>query len=164
MNRLSTGFFALAVAAFAGGASAQETASPPAEGWTTQCVTASRGPRPDCSAVQQVILTESRQLVASVTVTVPGETPRPNILFRIPIGLYIPFGLKIDVDGSEVQTYELQTCDQTGCYASSLLSDAMLNTLRRGGTLGLSFQNLNRETMRIPVPLAGFAAAFDRIR
>lgn len=143
---------------------AQTPAAPPSEGWTTQCVTASRGPRPDCSTVQQIFLSESRQLVSSVTVTVPGDSMRPNILFRIPIGLYIPFGLKVDLDGAEVQSYELQTCDQTGCYASSLLSDALLNGLRKSAALGLSFQNLNRETIRIPIPLAGFAKSYDRIR
>lgn len=154
----------MTLAVIATEARGQTPTTPPSEGWTTQCVTASRGPRADCSTVQQIFLSESRQLVSSVTVTVPGDSMRPNILFRIPIGLYIPFGLKVDLDGTEVQTYELQTCDQTGCYASSLLPDSLLNGLRKSEVLGLSFQNLKRETIRIPIPLVGFSKSYDRVR
>ena len=164
MKRFIAIFSAAAAAGLVTAAFAQEAGSPPPTGWTTQCASTSRGPRPDCSAAQQIVMSQTQQLVASITVTVQGETLKPTILLRIPIGLFIPAGLKLDVDGAEVMSLELQTCDQTGCYASSLLSDALVNAFRRGETLGLVFQNLNRDTIRIPVPLAGFSAAFERIR
>jgi invasion protein IalB len=39
-----------------------------------------------------------------------------------------------------------------------------LEALKSGKQLKLSFQNLAKETITIPMPLADFAAAYDKIK
>ena len=40
----------------------------------------------------------------------------------------------------------------------------MLATLRSGKQLKVSFQNMGKETISIPMPLTDFAAAYDKIK
>jgi invasion protein IalB len=50
------------------------------------------------------------------------------------------------------------------CYASTPIAPDLLAALRSGKQLKVSFQNLGKETITIPIPLADFAAAYDKIK
>ena len=83
---------------------------------------------------------------------------------QLPLGLNIPVGGKLQVD--EGKTYDLliQTCEQRGCYANLPIAPDLLAALRSGKQLKVSFQNLGKETLTVPMPLADFAAAYDKIK
>jgi invasion protein IalB len=44
------------------------------------------------------------------------------------------------------------------------MAPELVTALRSGKQLKLSFQNLGKETITIPMPLADFAAAYDKIK
>jgi invasion protein IalB len=67
------------------------------------------------------------------------------------------------MDGKVVDL-QVQTCEPRGCYASTPIAPDLLAALKSGKQLKVSFQNLAKETMTVPMPLADFAAAYDRIK
>ena len=59
---------------------------------------------------------------------------------------------------------QIQTCENRGCFASTPVAPELLAALKSGKQLKVSFQTLAKETISIPMPLADFAAAYDKIK
>ena len=132
--------------------------------WTTQCVSSSRTSTLSCSMEQPVFLAETRQAILPVTIRVPADTRAPALVLQLPHGLYIPEGVTVSVDGGPEQQYPVQTCDQSGCYIVTAISDTLLSALQVGQTFNVKFQSLNREDITIPVPLTGFSEFYSEIQ
>jgi invasion protein IalB len=132
--------------------------------WATRCVATSRQDGSDCTIDERAVQQSTGQLVGSVTVRVPGPGKPPLILVTAPLGLYIPAGVSVDIDGAGAQKIDIQTCDRGGCYASGTLSDALLSAMRAGKTLDIVIQDVGKQTVKLPIPLAGFPAAYDKIK
>jgi len=95
---------------------------------------------------------------------VPGDTHTPIALVQLPFGLNLPAGAKIQVDDGKTVDLQIQTCDNKGCYTSTPIAPELLNALKSGKQLKVSFQDMAKETIAIPIPLADFAAAYDKIK
>jgi len=59
---------------------------------------------------------------------------------------------------------QIETCENRGCYASTPVAADLLAALKSGKQLKVSFQNLGKETITIPMPPADFASAYDKIK
>ena len=57
-----------------------------------------------------------------------------------------------------------KSCDQQGCYGETSLSAGFLTALKGGKRLSLTFQNMSKSNVVLPVPLDNFAEAFQRIQ
>ena len=119
-------------------------ADPPAQpGWAARCTSANRGAPLECAIEQTAVLSKTGQLVVLVNIRVPSDT-------------HAPAGRFTDV--------QIQTCEARGCYASLPIAPDLLATLRSGKQLKVSFQNIGKETITIPMPLADYASAYDKIK
>ena len=131
-------------------------------GWTVHCGDASRGLV--CKAVQSVARAKTRQLLASVTVTKPaGANKKGTILLRLPLGIFNSAGVTLSVDDGKPEALEIQTCDAKGCYAGGPIAPKKLAAMRKGATLKLVFQNLQKKAITVPMPLKGFEAAYAKL-
>ena len=83
---------------------------------------------------------------------------------QLPLGLNLPAGAKLQVDDGKTSDLQIQTCETRGCYATTPIAPDLLAALKSGKQLKVSFQNLAKETITIPMPLADFAAAYDKIK
>jgi invasion protein IalB len=138
------------------------TSAPP--GWVARCSSASRSSSLECAIEQSAVLTKTGQLIVLVNVRVPAETRAPIALVQLPLGLNLPAGAKIQVDDGKTSELQIQTCEARGCYANLPISPDVLAALKSGKQLKVSFQNLAKETISIPMPLADFAAAYEKIK
>ena len=118
----------------------------------------------ECAIEQTTVLSLTGQLVVLINIRVPGDTRAPIALIQLPLGLNLPGGARIQVDDGPATDLPIQTCENRGCYASAPVTPALLAALRSGKQGKLTFQNLNKETITIPVPLADFAAAYEKIK
>jgi invasion protein IalB len=156
-----------AAPAAASPAAAQEAApgnGAPQPGWAARCSSASRDAPMECAMEQTAVLSKTGQLIVLVNIRVPGDTHTPIALVQLPLGLNLPAGVKFQVDDGKSIDLQLQTCENRGCYASTPIAPDMLTALKSGKQLKVSFQNLGKETISIPMPLADFAAAYDKIK
>ncbi len=153
-----------------GPALAAETPPPPASapapqpGWTSACEAPSRATPLDCQIEQRAVLASSGQLVAAVTIRVPGATRKPLVMVRLPLGLSLEGGVTLAVDGAGAGSLPLQTCDASGCYAGAPLPATLLSAMRSGSSLDVVFTGLDKRPIKLGLPLSGFAAAFDGIK
>ena len=138
------------------------TPAPP--GWVARCSSASRGAPLECAIEQSAVLTKTGQLIVLVNVRVPAETRVPVALVQLPLGLNLPAGAKFQVDDGKTSDLQIQTCEARGCYANLQISPDVLAALKSGKVLKVSFQNMAKETISIPMPLADFAAAYEKIK
>jgi invasion protein IalB len=133
-------------------------------GWAARCTSASRDAPLECAIEQTAVLSKTGQLLVLVNIRVSSDTHTPVALVQLPLGLNLPAGAKLQVDDGKPIDLQIQTCENRGCYASTPIAADLLAALKSGKQLKLSFQNLAKETIAIPMPLADFAAAYDKIK
>jgi invasion protein IalB len=138
--------------------------TPPQPGWAVRCSSVSRSAPLECAMEQTAVLSKTGQLIALVNIRVPSDTHAPVALVQLPLGLNLPGGAKLQVDDGKVTDLQIQTCEARGCYASTPISPEFLAALKSGQQLKVSFQNLGKENISIPMPLADFAAGYDKIK
>jgi invasion protein IalB len=140
-------------------------ANPPAPpGWSARCSSASRGAPLECLIEQTAVLTKTGQLIVLIDIRVPSDTHAPVAVIQLPLGLNLPAGAKLQVDDGKATDLQIQTCEQRGCYANTPISPEMLAAMKTGKQLKVSFQNLAKEVIAIPMPLTDFAAAYEKIK
>ena len=138
--------------------------TPPPPGWAARCGSASRDAPLECAIEQSAVLPRTGQLVILVNIRVPADTHTPSALIQLPLGLNLPGGAKLQVDDGTATDMQIQTCEARGCYAGTTIAPDLLAAMKSGKQLKISFQNLNKETLTVPLPLADFAAAYDKIK
>jgi invasion protein IalB len=138
--------------------------APPPPGWVARCASASREAPLECAVEETAVLTKTGQLIVLVNIRVASDTHQPIALVQLPLGLNLPVGAKLQVDEGKTVDLQIQTCENRGCYANLPIAPDMLAALRTGKQLKVSFQNLGKETISIPMPLTDFAAAYDKIK
>jgi invasion protein IalB len=153
-----------AAAAPADNANGAAANTPPPPGWVARCGSASRDAPLECAIEQNAVLPRTGQLVIAVNIRVPADTHTPSALIQLPLGLNIPNGAKLQVDDGKTTDLQIQTCEARGCYAGTTIAPELLAAMKSGKQLKVSFQNLNKETLTVPLPLADFAAAYDKIK
>jgi invasion protein IalB len=139
-------------------------ATPPQPGWIARCASASRDAPLECAIEQNAVLTKTGQVIVVVNIRIAPDTRTPVALVQLPLGLNLPAGAKVQVDEGKTADLQIQTCEQRGCYANTPITPDLLAALRSGKQFKVSFQNLAKETITIPMPLADFAAAYDKIK
>jgi invasion protein IalB len=145
----------------AGTASATPPAAP---GWAVRCSSGRRDAPLECAIEQTAVLTKTGQLIVLINIRVPGDTHTPVALVQLPLGLNLPIGAKLQVDDGKTVDLQIQTCENRGCYTSTVIAPDLLAALKSGKQLKVSFQDMAKETIAIPIPLADFAAAYDKIK
>jgi invasion protein IalB len=141
-----------------------QAAQPPAPGWVSRCSSLSREAPLECAVEETAVLTKTGQLIVLVNIRVTADTHQPVALVQLPLGLNLPAGAKLQVDDGKVIDLQIQTCENRGCYSNTPVSPEMLAALKSGKQLKVAFQNLNKEVITIPMPLADFAAAYEKIK
>ena len=138
--------------------------TPPPPGWAARCGSASRDAPLECAIEQSAVLPRTGQLVILVNIRMPADSRTPSALVQLPLGLNLPGGAKLQVDDGAATDMQIQTCEARGCYAGTTIAPDLLAAMKSGKQLKISFQNLNKETLTVPLPLADFAAAYDKIK
>ena len=145
-------------------APAANVPTPPVPNWASRCTSPSRDAPLECAIEETAVLTKTGQLIVLVNIRVAGDARSPVALVQLPLGLNLPGGARLQVDDGKVVELLIQTCENRGCYANTQISPDLLAALKSGKQLKVSFQNLAKETITIPMPLADFTAAYDKIK
>lgn len=145
---------------------AQDTGSPDtSKNWNIVCVAAGRTDDLSCTMEQQIIARETGLRLARLTIkTTNAEEGFGSLLVQVPLGLSIVDNLSLQVDQAEVITIPIQTCDANGCYGGYAVDEQLLAALRAGNQLVLSFFDLQKQKISANFTLAGFTAAYAKIK
>jgi invasion protein IalB len=131
------------------------------EKWRVQCVQDAQS-RQRCRA-DQVVVSQNGVPQLAIYATPPLAGRAAQALIVPPWGILIERGLSLQIDARPRFTAPIVSCQPSGCWAEIPLDDALLGVMRQGTTLQVAMVGANGDPVTVAIPLAGFAAAYDRL-
>jgi invasion protein IalB len=117
-----------------------------------------------CQIVQTLTEKSSDRPVLQVAVGYLPDTEKPVAAFLLPLGVWLPPGLQLQVDEGKAGRVPFDICDPQGCHAGVELDDEFLAMMKKGNELNVTFGGRNRKGITAPVSLQGFTAALDALK
>lgn len=116
-----------------------------------------------CRMTQTVLIKETGSpLLTAMVERRPGDRAL-SLLLKVPHGVLLASGMRLRFDAIEPVVLNYRLSDETGVFASTVLSEQMLNALKTGDTLKVTVVTSSGQAVGIPVTLKGFATAFEKI-
>lgn len=159
LTALAVGTMVLAATA---SASAQQPGTVKANhgAWSIVCDQPPGATGEQCALMQNVIAEDRPEIGLSVVVLKTADQKAKVLRVLAPLGVLLPNGLGLNVDGKDIGRAYFVRCFTDGCYAEVILEDALLNTLKSGGTATFIVFQTPEEGIGIPVDLSGFTDGF----
>ena len=155
---------ALAAAAFApASAQQQETVKGTHGAWSMVCSTPPGATSEQCAMMQNVVAEERPEMGLSVVVFRSADNKAEILRVLTPLGVLLPNGLGLYVDGKDIGRAYFARCFEDGCYAEVILEKQLLDTFKSGKSAVFIVFQAPEEGIGIPVDLSGFAEAFGAL-
>lgn len=157
------GAAAVAAAAFAQAPAAAQQAGTVKSthgAWSIICDTPPGASAEQCAMMQNVIAEDRPEVGLSVVVLRTADNKAEILRVLAPLGVLLPNGLGLNVDGKDIGRAYFVRCFQDGCYAEVILEKQLLDTLSKGKAATFIVFQTPEEGIGIPVDLTGFSAGF----
>lgn len=152
----------LAMLIQAGGARAQMAGEIRAEhgAWSIICDTPAGAADEQCAMMQNVVAEDRPEVGLSVVVLRTADNKAEILRVLAPLGVLLPNGLGLNVDGRDIGRAYFVRCFPDGCYAEVILEAPLLETLKKGESATFIVFQSPEEGIGIPVDLTGFSSGF----
>jgi invasion protein IalB len=131
--------------------------------WTILCDTPAGASEEQCAMMQNVVAEDRPEVGLSVVVLRTADNKAEILRVLAPLGVLLPNGLGLNIDGKDIGRAYFVRCFQDGCYAEVILEKQLLETLRQGKSATFIVFQTPEEGIGIPVDLTGFAAGFNAL-
>lgn len=138
----------------------QETVKGTHGAWSMVCSTPAGATAEQCAMMQNVVAEERPEMGLSVVVFRTADNKAEILRVLTPLGVLLPNGLGLYVDGKDIGRAYFVRCFQDGCYAEVILEKSLLDTLKTGTAATFIIFQTPEEGIGIPVDLKGFADGF----
>lgn len=161
----ATAALALGLAVTLGGAAALAQGVVKAQygDWQMSCDTPPGASFEQCAIIQNVTAEDQPNVGLSVIVLKTADQQARLLRVLAPLGVLLPNGLGLNVDGNDIGRVAFVRCLPNGCVAEVVLDDALLKTLSEGETAIFVVFKTPEEGVGIPVSLNGFGAGFAQL-
>lgn len=147
----------------AGPAMAQGTVKSAHGAWSMVCDTPPGASSEQCALMQNVVAQDRNEVGLSVVVLRTADREAEIMRVLAPLGVLLPNGLGLNVDGKDIGRAYFVRCFQDGCYAEVILQGELLDTLKAGKTATFIVFQTPEEGIGIPVDLSGFSDGYSQI-
>jgi invasion protein IalB len=148
----------------AGGAPAAAPATATEDAWVKLCMKSEQTQNKEICLINHEGLEPNTGmvLIAAAVRKVEGEE-KQQLLVRVPTAyaLVIPAGVQIKIDEAQPIQLQYAICFPTSCQVQIELTNEIMDQLRKGKQMVVAAMNIQQKTMGFPVPLTGFAKAYD---
>lgn len=131
--------------------------------WNMVCDTPPGASSEQCALMQNVVAEDRPEMGLSVVVLRTADRKSEILRVLAPLGVLLPNGLGLNIDGQDIGRAYFVRCFQDGCYAEVILDEKLLGALRSGTTATFIVFQTPEEGIGIPVDLTGFAEGYDAI-
>ncbi|TWG89646.1 invasion protein IalB [Mesorhizobium sp. J18] len=131
--------------------------------WSIICDTPAGASGEQCAMIQNVMAEDRPEVGLSVVVLKTADNKAEILRVLAPLGVLLPNGLGLNVDGKDIGRAYFVRCFQDGCYAEVILEEPLLGTLRSGESATFIVFQTPEEGIGIPVDLNGFGEGFDAL-
>ena len=131
--------------------------------WTARCETAPGTNIERCFIFQNLVLKKSGQRLVHVAIGYLAANGQAAAVVTLPLGISLPPGVSISVDGGDAAKIVIERCDANGCVGTLGLGDELIADLKRGSEARIYFHDATRRRIAVPVSLMGFTAGFNAL-
>jgi Invasion protein B, involved in pathogenesis len=151
---------ALALAAAPAGAQQAGKVKSAHGAWSIVCDTPPGAPGEQCALMQNVVADDRPEVGLSVVILKTADQQSKILRVLAPLGVLLPSGLGLNVDGKDIGRAYFVRCFSDGCYAEVILDETLLKTLRSGSMATFIVFQTPEEGIGIPVDLGGFTEGY----
>ena len=132
--------------------------------WRLRCERKNDNDPERCFIIQIARTENDKRDVLRIGVRYP-EPDKPAMVFlTLPLGVYLPAGLLLQIDEGETLRIPVEICLPNGCHTRMALEGELLQNLKSGRQAKLAFRDSRQQQITVPVSLAGFTAAFAALK
>lgn len=113
--------------------------------------------------MQNVIADDRPELGLSVVVLKTADQKARILRVLAPLGVLLPNGLGLNIDGADIGRAYFVRCFNDGCYAEVILEDNLLLQFQGGTNATFIVFQTPEEGIGIPVDLSGFTNGFSAL-
>ena len=131
--------------------------------WSMVCDVPAGASSEQCALMQNVVAEDRSEVGLSVVILKTADQKAKILRILAPLGVLLPNGLGLNVDGKDIGRAYFVRCFQDGCYAEVILEEKLLKTLQSGKTATFIVFQTPEEGIGIPVDLSGFTEGFKEL-
>ena len=131
--------------------------------WAVVCDKPAGAPGDQCALLQNVVAEDRPEVGLSVVALKTADQKARILRILAPLGILLPNGLGLYVDGKDIGRAQFVRCFSDGCYAEVILEETLLNTLSTGKSATFIVFQTPEEGIGIPVDLNGFGEGFKAL-
>lgn len=132
-------------------------------GWSIICDTPPGASSEQCVMMQNVVADDRPEIGLSVVVLKTADRSAEILRVLAPLGVLLPNGLGLNIDGQDIGRAYFVRCFDDGCYAEVILEEPLLTTLREGDLATFIVFQTPEEGIGIPVELEGFGEGYTAL-
>jgi len=139
-------------------------AAGPAQGelWGKQCEKSPDGKTELCSVRQFVMAQPGNRMLLLVLFNYGGAEGKPRLILDAPLGIDLPPGLTLTIDGNKPIALPFMLCDNGGCRSVIDMDAPALDQFRNGKAMVIRYVAGGRP-VDLPVKLEGLSASLKSI-
>lgn len=131
--------------------------------WKVICETPPGASSEQCGMHQSVQDETREELGLSITLVRPADRKGDLLRIQAPLGILLPLGVGVDVDGESIGTAFFVRCFRDGCWADINVDETLLKKFSDGKLAIFKVFPTPEEGVGIPVDLTGFAQAYKSL-
>lgn len=131
--------------------------------WQMSCDTPPGASFEQCAIIQNVMAEDQPNVGLSVIVLRTADREARLLRVLAPLGVLLPNGLGLNVDGKDMGRVAFVRCLPNGCVAEVVLDDSLIDTLSKGESAIFVVFKTPEEGIGIPVSLKGFEEGFAQL-
>lgn len=128
--------------------------------WQMSCDTPPGASSEQCAIIQNVTAENQPNVGLSVIVLKTADQQSRLLRVLVPLGVLLPNGLGLNVDGQDMGRVAFVRCLPNGCIAEVVMDDTLIDVLSAGQNAIFVVFKTPEEGIGIPVSLNGFTAGF----
>jgi len=131
--------------------------------WQVRCGRPA-GARDEKCALVQSVKAEDRRNVSLTIIFLRSFTGDKKLLRVVaPLGVLLPTGLGLKIDGEDVGHAPFLKCGQIGCVAEVIADDKLVNKMKGGKNAIFIIFQTPEEGIGVPIDLAGFTDGLTQL-
>lgn len=131
--------------------------------WQIRCERDVGAPSEQCALIQNVQAQDRANISLSVLFLRTADQQLQILRVLAPLGVLLPSGLGLSIDGNEVGLAGFVRCLASGCIAEVQLDDGLIQRFDAGQTATFSIFQTPEEGIGIPISLNGFSEGFEAL-
>jgi len=130
--------------------------------WTLKCFKQEKSTPSNCLLMQTIVLKETNSRLLQMAIDKQEKQVAGRL--TVPLGVFLPNGLTLQIDKGEKTSFPLLHCDQQGCHTTIRLNKDLIAGLKAGKQLTVTFSDMTQRSIGVPVSLQGFTLGFNHLK